>query len=158
MAVKELEVISEKAPERLHIEMPRRAFLLKLGFLLNGIAATMVSVPLLGYLLSAFRNDGGFTSWIALGLARNVLRRTRRAWRNFAILITRPWDGQTADIPCWVRRMEGEKLSNLCDQLHAPWVSGALVSGVAPVHVSMSRRRFLRRRFARIRAAAAGTL
>jgi len=39
--------------------MPRRAFLLKLGFLLNGIAATMVSVPLLGYLLSAFRNDGG---------------------------------------------------------------------------------------------------
>src|SRR5258706_14393744 len=71
MAVKELEVISEKVPERLHIEMPRRAFLLKLGFLLNGVAATMVSVPLLGYLFSALRNDGGDTSWIALGSLNN---------------------------------------------------------------------------------------
>src|SRR6266700_2654053 len=108
MAVSELEVISEKTPERLHIEMPRRAFLLKLGFLLNGVAATMVSVPLLGYLLSAFRNDGGFTSWISLGsLATFPENQTRMA--KFRNPYTRPWDGETADIPCWVRRMEGEK-------------------------------------------------
>jgi menaquinol-cytochrome c reductase iron-sulfur subunit len=108
MAVTEIEVISEKTPERLHIEMPRRAFLLKLGFLLNGVAATMVSVPLLGYLLSAFRNDGGFTSWISLGsLATFPENQTRMA--KFRNPYTRPWDGQTADIPCWVRRMEGEK-------------------------------------------------
>src|SRR6266699_6779524 len=50
------------------------------------------------------------------------------------------------------------KVSNLCHQLHAHWVSGALVSGVAPVHVSVSRGRFLRRRLPRIRAAAARTL
>src|SRR6266571_1728786 len=48
------------------------------------------------------------------------------------------------------------KVSNLRHQLHSSWVSGALVSGVAPVHVSVSRRRFLRRRLPRIRAAAAG--
>ena len=84
MVVKELEVTTEKAPERLHIEMPRRAFLLKLGFLLNGIAATLVSVPLLGYLLSSFRNEGGFTSWIALGsLATFPENQTRMAkFRN----------------------------------------------------------------------------
>ncbi len=58
MAVTEIEAVSEKVTERLHIEMPRRAFLLKLGFLLNGIAAVFVGVPVLGYLLSAFRNDG----------------------------------------------------------------------------------------------------
>jgi menaquinol-cytochrome c reductase iron-sulfur subunit len=108
MAVKELEVVSEKAPERLHIEMPRRAFLLKLGFVLNGIAATMVSVPLLGYLFSAFRNDSGYTSWIALGsLATFPENQTRMA--QFRNPYTRAWDGQTADIPCWVRRMDGDK-------------------------------------------------
>jgi quinol---cytochrome c reductase iron-sulfur subunit, bacillus type len=108
MSVKEFEVISKEVPERLHIEMPRRAFLLKLGFLLNGIAATLVSVPVLGYLLSSFRNDGGFTSWITLGsLATFPENQTRIA--KFRNPYTRAWDGQTADIPCWVRRMEGDK-------------------------------------------------
>jgi nitrite reductase/ring-hydroxylating ferredoxin subunit len=108
MAVKELEVIKEEVPKRLHIEMPRRSFLLKLGFVLNGIAATAVSVPVLGYVLSSFRNEGGFTSWIALGsLATFPENQTRMA--KFRNPYTREWDGQTADIPCWVRRMEGDK-------------------------------------------------
>ena len=108
MAVKEIEVISAEVPERIHIEMPRRAFLLKLGFLLNGIAATLVSVPVLGYLLSSFRKEGGFTSWIALGsLATFPENQTRIA--KFRNPYTHAWDGQTADIPCWVRRMDGDK-------------------------------------------------
>src|SRR5260370_2651085 len=108
MAVTEIDVINERVPERLHIEMPRRAFLLKLGFLLNGIAATLVSVPLLGYLLSAFRNDGGFTSWIALG-SLNSFPENQTRLAKFRNPYTRPWDGQTAEIPCWVRTMEGER-------------------------------------------------
>ena len=50
MTVKEFTNTSG-APAQATKEMPRRAFLLKLGFLLNGVAAAMVSVPLLGYLL-----------------------------------------------------------------------------------------------------------
>src|SRR6185369_4358833 len=50
------------------------------------------------------------------------------------------------------------QVSNLCDQLHSSRMSRALVSGIAPLHVSVSRRRFLRRRFACIGAAAAWTL
>src|SRR5215813_7315309 len=50
------------------------------------------------------------------------------------------------------------QVSDLCDQLHSSRLSGALVSGVAPVHVSVSRRCFLRGRFACIRAAAMWTL
>jgi nitrite reductase/ring-hydroxylating ferredoxin subunit len=108
MAVTEPETIKKEQPQRLHIEMPRRAFLLKLGFLLNGIAAMFVSVPILGYVLSSFRNKGPFTSWIALGPLGNFPENQTRMskYRN---PYTRPWDGQTADIPCWVRRMEGEQ-------------------------------------------------
>jgi menaquinol-cytochrome c reductase iron-sulfur subunit len=108
MAVKELETNKKEEAETLHIQMPRRAFLLKLGFLLNGIAALFVGVPVVGYLLSSFRSKGPFESWITLGpLASFPENQTRLAkYRN---PYTRPWDGPTAEIPCWVRRMEGEK-------------------------------------------------
>jgi nitrite reductase/ring-hydroxylating ferredoxin subunit len=108
MAVRELETIKNEMSEPPGAEMPRRAFLLKLGFLLNGIAAALVSVPVLGYLLSSFRSKGPFTSWIALGPVGGFPEnQTRLAqYRN---PYTRPWDGPTADIPCWVRRIDGEK-------------------------------------------------
>lgn len=108
MAVEELDTIKKERPETRRGGMPRRAFLLKLGFLLNGIAAALVSVPVLGYLFSSFRGKGPFRSWVALGpVAGFPENQTRMAtYRN---PYTRPWDGATADIPCWVRRMEGEK-------------------------------------------------
>src|SRR6185295_2644951 len=49
-------------------------------------------------------------------------------------------------------------VSNLCHQLYSSRMSGALVSGIAFIHVSVSRGRFLRRRFACVRPAAARTL
>src|SRR5260370_27948372 len=108
MAITELESIKKEEPERLHIEMPRRAFLLKLGFVFNAIAAVFVGVPVLGYALSSVRNEGPFTSWITLGpLASFPENQTLMArYRN---PYTRPWDGPTADIPCWVRRIAGEE-------------------------------------------------
>ncbi len=107
MPITELETRKSEPAEPLHIEMPRRAFLLKLGFLLNGIAALFVSVPVLGYVLSSFRKEGPYRSWIALGPLTNFPQdQTRLAkYRN---PYTRPWDGPTADIPCWVRRTQGE--------------------------------------------------
>src|SRR5256885_14895798 len=50
------------------------------------------------------------------------------------------------------------QVSNLRDQLHPSRVSGALVSGIAPIHVSLSWGRFLRRWFACIRTTPAWTL
>ena len=108
MAVKEFNTNIQGAPAPLAKEMPRRAFLLKLGFFLNGIAAVFVGVPVLGYLFSSFRKTGPFTSWISLGpVAGFPENQTRLA--KYQNPYTRPWDGQTADIPCWVRRIEGEK-------------------------------------------------
>jgi menaquinol-cytochrome c reductase iron-sulfur subunit len=108
MAVREHETMKNEKVESPGTEMPRRAFLLKLGFLLNGIAAVLVSVPVLGYVLSSFFSKGPFTSWIALGPVGGFPEnQTRLAkYRNPN---ARPWDGTTADIPCWVRRIGGEQ-------------------------------------------------
>ena len=54
-----------------------------------------------------------------------------------------PWDGKTADIPCWVRHIDGD-ISGLRHQLRASGLSGPLVSAIGPVHVPLSRRRLLR--------------
>src|ERR1700730_14847626 len=108
MCCKELDTMTPERAEAGIKGRSRRSFLFQLGFFHNGLAALFVGVPVLGYLLSSFRNEGPFTSWIALGpLASFRENQTRMAkYRN---PYTRPWDGQTADIPCWVRRMEGEK-------------------------------------------------
>ena len=107
MAVTEPETSKKEQPETLHIEMPRRAFLLKLGFLLNGIAAMFVTVPVLGYVLSSFRTEGPFLSWIALG-ALETFPENQTRLAKYRNPYTRPWDGATANIPCWVRRMQAE--------------------------------------------------
>jgi menaquinol-cytochrome c reductase iron-sulfur subunit len=84
----------------------RRAFLLRLGLAINAIAAGVFAIPLIGYILSPMRKFV-WLSWIALGpLADFPEHQTRLAtYRN---PYTKPWDGQTANIPCWVRREGGE--------------------------------------------------
>ncbi len=81
----------------------RRDFLFKLGLGLNVIAASLVAIPVVGYVVSALFHRSAQQAWIALGdLDRFPVNETRLAtYRN---PFTRPWDGVTADIPCWVRR------------------------------------------------------
>ena len=103
MAVKEQEL---NPP--ISTDIPRRGFLLKLGFGLNIVAASLVGIPVIGYIFSNFSRKGSYRSWITLGtLDAFPENETRLAtYRN---PYTRPWDGATGDIPCWVRRIEGEK-------------------------------------------------
>jgi Rieske Fe-S protein len=81
----------------------RRDFLFKLGLAINGIAAALVGIPIVGYVASSLVRDRGRQAWIPLGgLEQFPLGETRMAsYRN---PFTTPWDGVTADIPCWVRR------------------------------------------------------
>jgi len=89
-------------------EVSRRRFLFRLGVVLNGVAATLVAIPVIGYVFSSFRRRVVFQSWIRLGTLENFPENQTRlaTYRN---PYTRPWDGQTADIPCWVRRLTGEQ-------------------------------------------------
>jgi len=85
----------------------RRVFLFKLSLLLNGAVGAMLAVPILGYLLGpALKKNFNEDSWINLGPLNDFPEGETRLV-NFRNPVTTPWDGQTGDIPCWVRHISG---------------------------------------------------
>ena len=90
-------------------DLPRRKFFMKVGIFLNGIVGVILAAPILRYLLSpiARGRQGGYEDWVPLGdLPQFPSGETRLAtYRN---PITTATDGQTADIACWVRNVDGK--------------------------------------------------
>jgi len=85
----------------------RRVFLFKLSLLLNGAVGAILAVPIVGYLLGpALKRTTNEDSWINLGPLTNFPEGETRLV-NFRNPVTTPWDGQTGDIPCWVRHISG---------------------------------------------------
>jgi Rieske Fe-S protein len=89
--------------------LTRRALLMKLGILFNGLIALALAVPIVRYLLSPITREkkGAYDAWVALGkLEQFPTGETRLAtYRN---PVVNPWDGDTADIACWVRNVDGQ--------------------------------------------------
>jgi Rieske Fe-S protein len=99
----------EQEPSRTtHPGGSRRKFLLKIGAALNLIAAVLIGVPIIGFLFSSFRRRTQPDSWIGLGALETFPERQTKL-ATFRNPNSRPLDGTTADIPCWVRRTEGEQ-------------------------------------------------
>ena len=90
-------------------ELSRRRMLMKLGILFDGAVAVVLGVPIVRYLLSPVirERSPGYESWLSLGpLAQFPEGETRLAsYRN---RVANPSDGETANIPCWVRRVAGK--------------------------------------------------
>ena len=87
----------------------RRGALMKLGMLINAGIVALLGVPVVGYLLSPLRGKAGkgYDTWVSLGpLSQFPEGQTRLA--KFRNPLVSPTDGQTADIPCWVRRVAGQ--------------------------------------------------
>ncbi len=86
----------------------RRDWLFAGGVALNIAAGLVLAVPLVGFVFSSFIERKDPRSWISLGALENFPEHSTRIaeYRN---PFTRPWDGQTADIPCWVRRLRGQE-------------------------------------------------
>jgi menaquinol-cytochrome c reductase iron-sulfur subunit len=85
----------------------RRGFLLKLGLALNAIAAALVAIPVVGYVLGPVRRAGA-QSWIKLGpVAGFPEGETRFAVYENPFRVA--WDGPAAKVACWVRRLQGEQ-------------------------------------------------
>jgi len=134
--------------------MSRRAMIVKVGIFLNGIVGAALAVPIVRFLLSPVTHEqkSGYESWLSLGgLEQFPAGQTRLAtYRN---PVVNSWDGKTGDIACWVRNVDDQTFQVF--QLRAPGMSGALVSPVQPVYVSLSRRRVLPGWFAGFRTAGA---
>ena len=107
----------------------RRNILVKLGVVLNAAAATLVGIPIVGYIVSAFSKTKAGNTWITLGpVAGFPEGETRMA--TYQNPFTRPWDGDTAHIPCWVRHIDGGKFQVFainCTHLGCPvrWFPGS---------------------------------
>ena len=90
-------------------EIPRRAFFANIGIFLNAIVGVVLAVPIVRYLLSPVSRERkpGYDSWIPLGgLEKFPSGETRLAtYRN---PVVNSWDGETADIACWVRNVDGK--------------------------------------------------
>src|SRR5712692_2135778 len=94
------------APDRLS----RRGMFMKLSLLLNGAVGVVLAVPIIRYLLSPVIRERapGYESWLSLGdLGQFPEGQTRIA--TYRSPAANPSDGETANIPCWVRRVGGAK-------------------------------------------------
>jgi Rieske Fe-S protein len=90
--------------------LSRRRALMKRGLLFNGAVGTILAVPIVRYLLSPVIRErrSRSESWLSLGaLDQFPAGQTRLAtYRN---PVANSSDGETANIPCWVRNVDGEK-------------------------------------------------
>jgi menaquinol-cytochrome c reductase iron-sulfur subunit len=88
----------------------RRGFFAKIGLAFNGIVGLALAVPIVRYLASPITREQkpGYDSWLPLGpLDKFPAGETRLAtYRNPMV---NAWDGETADIACWVRNVDGKK-------------------------------------------------
>jgi menaquinol-cytochrome c reductase iron-sulfur subunit len=102
-------------------ESGRRSFLLRAGLLLNALALSAFAIPIAGYLLAPIRRTA-FLKWISLGPVGNFPEnQTRLAVYTNPFRL--PSDGATAEIPCWVRRLNGDSFQVFainCSHLGCP--------------------------------------
>ena len=88
----------------------RRALLVNVALFFNAIVGVALAIPIVRYLFSplAREKNPGYQSWLSLGrLEQFPAGQTRLAiYRNPMV---NPGDGQTANIPCWVRNVDDQK-------------------------------------------------
>ena len=86
----------------------RRGMFMKLGLLFNAAVGTLLAVPIVRYLLSPVIRERkpGYESLLSLGsLVQYPEGQTRLA--TYRHPLANPLDGETANIPCWVRHVDG---------------------------------------------------
>jgi Rieske Fe-S protein len=89
-------------------KVSRRDAMLRAGVGLTGIAAALMGIPIVGFIFSSFAKARPARAWVSLGRIDQFPERQTRlvVYQNPS---TRPWDGDTAHVPCWVRRVDGDK-------------------------------------------------
>ena len=82
----------------------RRWLLLKASIALNGVVGLALAYPIIRFFCDPVRPGKDFKSWVSLGsLDAFPMGETRLAY--FKSPFARPWDGQTDNTACYVRRV-----------------------------------------------------
>ena len=84
----------------------RRNFLFKLSIAINAAIGLLVATPVIRFLLGPLRPKGSYDSWIALGKVADYQPGTT-ILAMFRNPVTNPWDGETGNVACYVRREPG---------------------------------------------------
>lgn len=86
----------------------RRGLLVRTGVVLSAVAGVLLALPIVGYVAGVLLRRKPYQAWISLGPIDDFPERQTRlaTYRN---PFTTPLDGETADVACWVRRIEGEQ-------------------------------------------------
>jgi len=91
-------------------DLSRRQMFMKIAALFNGVVGVVLAIPIVRYVLSPVTRAGksGYESWISLGsIDQFPSGETRLAtYRNPVAQVS---DGETADVPCWVRNVDDSK-------------------------------------------------
>jgi Rieske Fe-S protein len=96
----------EEQEQRLHEErVSRRTFLMNVGIALNAAVGALVAVPVIAYLFGPVIRRKEYLQWIAIGNASDFHpgETTLVTFRN---PFSDPWDGDTANVPAYVRCVE----------------------------------------------------
>lgn len=81
----------------------RRTFLMNVGIALNAAVALAIATPVVAYLLGPVIKRREYLAWISLGDANQFpVGETRLV--SFRNPFTNSWDGETANVPAYVRR------------------------------------------------------
>jgi menaquinol-cytochrome c reductase iron-sulfur subunit len=89
-------------------DVSRRQMFLKIAVLFNGAVGVLLGIPVVRFLLSPVTRGRkpGYERWISLGaIDQFPSGETRLATYRNPVAYT--WDGDTVDIPCWVRHVDG---------------------------------------------------
>ena len=89
-------------------ETTRRGFLMKVGLFFNGAVGLALALPIVRYLFSPVSRERkpGYNSWISLGSVDQFPAGETR-FATYRNPVGNSWDGQTADVACWVRNVDG---------------------------------------------------
>src|ERR1700732_5188233 len=90
--------------------LSRRGLFMRLGILFNGLVASALAVPVVGFVLSSIARGraNAYLAWVPLGSVNEFPEgETRLAtFRNPNVM---PTDGKTVETACWVRRVERDQ-------------------------------------------------
>jgi Rieske Fe-S protein len=100
----------------------RRALMMKIGVLLNGLVALVIAAPVVRYLLSAIRGKDAYLKWVQVGDA-NDFKVNETVLVSYLNPFGDPWDGDTQKIPAYVRRTGAQDFTVFavnCAHLNCP--------------------------------------